>query len=202
MKPQLPVQPIPNPNNNKVVQVIDVQNLSTPFIQCNDIHLRSGRIVEPIVDDTNSSDSKKEEEQIKTYNKITESPKPSSNKTTETVKSSSNTTAETIEPPFPECLAITRTSEPPAFNLLGELQNLYVKIPLLQALRDVPIYTRTIRDICIKKPGRKSKDPLIVHVMGDLATLMTGKAPPIKYGDHGHPTVTVQVGKLLSPEFW
>ena len=75
MKPQLPVQPSPNPNNNKVVQVIDVQNLSTPSMQCNNIHLRSGRVVEPVIDDTNSSDSEKEEEQIKTSNKIAESAK-------------------------------------------------------------------------------------------------------------------------------
>jgi hypothetical protein len=115
----------------------------------------------------------------------------------EKVQSSSNNAAETT--PFPERLALTKAPEPPAFNLLGELQNLYVKIPLLQALRDVPIYARTMRDICVKKPGRKTKDPLTVHVMGDLSTLMTGKTPPVKYGDPGHPTVTVQVGKTIIP---
>ena len=87
--------------------------------------------------------------------------------------------------------------EPHAFNLLEELQNLYVKIPLLQALRDVPIYARTMRDICIKKPGRKAKDPLTVHVMGDLSSLMFGKAPFVKYGDPDHPTITVQIGKTI-----
>jgi hypothetical protein len=61
MRPQLPVQPNPNPNNNKVVQVIDIQNLPTSPVQCNDIHLRSGRVVEPIIDDITSSDSDKEE---------------------------------------------------------------------------------------------------------------------------------------------
>jgi hypothetical protein len=115
----------------------------------------------------------------------------------EKVQSSSNNAAETT--PFPERLALTKTHEPPAFNLLGELQNLYVKIPLLQALRDVPIYARTMRDICVKKPGRKTKDPLTVHVMGDLSALMTGKTPPVKYGDPSHPTVTVQVGKTIIP---
>jgi hypothetical protein len=94
---------------------------------------------------------------------------------------------------------LTKTPEPPAFNLLGELQNLYVKIPLLQALRDVPIYARTMRDICVKKPGRKIKDPLTVHVMGDLSALMSGKSPPVKYGDPRHPTVSVQVGKMIIP---
>jgi hypothetical protein len=117
----------------------------------------------------------------------------------EKVQSSSHNAAETTTPPFPEHLALTKKLEPPAFNILGELQNLYVKIPLLQALRDVPIYARTMRDICIKKPGRKTKDPLTVHVMGDLSALMSGKTPPVKYGDPGHPTVTVQVGKTIIP---
>jgi hypothetical protein len=56
-----------------------------------------------------------------------------------------------------------------------------------------------MRDIFVKNPGRKTKDPLIVHVMGDLSALMSGKTPPVKYGDPGHPTVTVQVGKTIIP---
>ena len=168
------MQPNTNPNN-KVFQVIDIQNQSIfPTMQCNDIHLRSGKIVEPIIDDITSSDSDKEE--IEKHKKA----QPPSNKG-----------IEITEPPFPERLVLTRTPETPAFNLLGELQNLYVKIPLLQALRDVPIYARTIRDICVKKPCRKTKYPLTFHVMGDLSALMSGKNPPMKYGDPGHPTVTV-----------
>ncbi len=187
MRPQLPVQPNPNPNNNKALQVIDIQNQPVFPMQCNDIHLRYRRIVEPIIDDIISSNSDKEETG---KNK-------SSNNNAGIIESSSSKTAETAEPPFPKHLALTKALEPPPFNLLGELQNLYVKIPLLQALRDVPIYARTIRDICIKKPGRKAKDPLTVHVMGDLAALMSGKTPPVKYDDPGHPTVTLQVGKTF-----
>jgi len=33
--------------------------------------------------------------------------------------------------------------------------------------------------------------------MGDLATLMSRKTPPMKYGYLGHPTVTVQVRKTI-----
>jgi hypothetical protein len=183
IRPQLPVQPNPNPNN-KAVQCIDVYNQPTLSLlpaQCNDIHLRSGRVVEPTIADVTSPDKEETQE----------------HDVPEKVQSSSNNAAETA--PFPERLALTKAPELPAFNLLGELQNLYVKIPLLQALRDVPIYARTMRDICIKKPGRKTKDPLTVHVMGDLSALMTGKTPPVKYGDPGHPTVTVQVGKTIIP---
>ena len=58
MRPQLLVQPNPNPNN-KALQVIYIQNQPTfpVFLaQCNDIHLRSRKIVEPIIDDVTSSD--------------------------------------------------------------------------------------------------------------------------------------------------
>jgi hypothetical protein len=35
--------------------------------------------------------------------------------------------------------------------------------------------------------------------MGDLSTLMLGKAPPVKYGDPSHPTILVQIGKTIIP---
>ena len=56
-----------------------------------------------------------------------------------------------------------------------------------------------MRDICVKKPGRKAKDPLRVHVMGDLSALMSDKAPLVKYGDPDYPTVIVQIGKTIIP---
>jgi hypothetical protein len=64
MRPQLPVQPNPNPNN-KVVQCIDIYNwpiLSILPAQCNDIHLRSGRIVEPTIADVTSSNKEETKE--------------------------------------------------------------------------------------------------------------------------------------------
>jgi len=87
-------------------------------VQCNDIHLLSGRIVEPTIDDVTSYDK----EETKNHD------------VPEEVQSSSNNVAETTKPPFPEHLALTKMPEPRAFNILGELQNLYVKIPLLQEL--------------------------------------------------------------------
>ena len=89
--------------------------------------------------------------------------------------------------------------EQPSFNLLGELKNIYVIIPLLQALHCVPIYAKTIRDLVINKPRRKPKDPPTVHVVGKLSELMMGKAPLAKYDDPGNPTVTVYIGKTQIP---
>ena len=84
----------------------------------------------------------------------------------------------------------------PQFNLLGELKNLYVKIPLLQALQDVPVYARTIRDLCTRKPGRKPRDPPTVHVIGKLSALIMGKTLLDKYDHPGNPTVTVHIGSM------
>ena len=56
------------------------------------------------------------------------------------------------EPPYLEILILPKVVGQPQFNLLGELKNLYVKIPLLQALHDVPIYARTVWDLCTRKP--------------------------------------------------
>ena len=77
--------------------------------------------------------------------------------------------------------------------MIGELKNLYVKISLLQAIQDIPIYAKAIRDVCVKKPGRKPKDPPTVYVMGRLLELLSEKTPLVKYGDPGNPTVIVQI---------
>jgi hypothetical protein len=58
----MPMQPNPNPNN-KVVQNIDIHNvasLSITPMPCDEIKLRSGRIVEPIIEDSPSSELDKE----------------------------------------------------------------------------------------------------------------------------------------------
>ena len=79
----------------------------------------------------------------------------------------------------------------PQFNLLGELKNIYVKIPLLQALHDVPIYARIVWDLCTRKLGRKPRDPPTIHVIGKLSELIMGKTLLAKYNDPGNPTVTL-----------
>ena len=104
------MQPNPNPNN-KFVQVIDIQNQSIfPTMQCNDIHLRSGKIVEPIIDDITSSDSDKEETE---KHKKAQPP--------------SNKNVEITEPPFPERLVLTRTPETHTFNILGNCKTCMLK---------------------------------------------------------------------------
>ena len=72
-------------------------------------------------------------------------------------------------PPYPERLAISKIEPQPEFDLIGELKKNCVKILLLQAIRDIPIYTKAIRDVCVKRPERKPKDPPTVYVMRILS---------------------------------
>jgi hypothetical protein len=124
----MPVQPNLNPNN-KVVHNIDIHNvpaLSITHMPCDEIKLRSGRIVEPIIEDAPSSESDKD----------------SGDRPFADIEEIDQPIIDSVDPPFPERLTITKPVELQSFNLLGELQNLHVNIPLLQAIRDVPIYAR------------------------------------------------------------
>lgn len=83
--------------------------------------------------------------------------------------------------------------EYPDFDILSELKNICIKIPLLQAIQDIPIYAKTIKELCIKKSMRKKKTTATVHVVGTLSYLLLGKETPVKYEDPGNPIVTVQI---------
>ena len=66
-------------------------------------------------------------------------------------------------------------------------------------MKDVPIYARTIRDLCLKQLGRKPKDPPTIHVLGKLSYLMLGKDMPVKYDDPGNPVLIVQINQADLP---
>ena len=70
----------------------------------------------------------------------------------------------------------------PDFDVLNELTNVYVKIPLLHAIKDIPIYTKAIKELCLNK---RRKDPSKIHVVGNLAGLMSNTVFIEKYVDPG-----------------
>jgi hypothetical protein len=129
------MQTNPNPNNKAIhnMDIHIVPTLSITPMPYDELKLRSGRIVEAIIEGAPSLESNKEsgENPIVDMEEIDEP------------------IIELVDPPFPERLEITKTVELPSFNILGELQNLHLNIPLLQAIRDVPIYAKTMRDLCI-----------------------------------------------------
>ena len=52
--------------------------------------------------------------------------------------------------PFLERLAIAKPVTYPEYDVVNELKNICIKIPLLQAIKDIPIYSKVIKDLCIK----------------------------------------------------
>ena len=106
---------------------------------------------------------------------------------------SSTQTQPTVEPPFPQKLiqSILVQTKEQSFDIINQLNNMHIQIPLFQGIKDVPIYGKAIREALLKNPGRKKKDPTIVHVVGQLADIMLGKLVIPKYFDPGSPVVNV-----------
>lgn len=96
-------------------------------------------------------------------------------------------------PLFPERLMIPKLITYPDFDLVGELKILCIKIPLLQAIQDISIYAKTIKEMCVKKSARKVKTSPTIHVLGTLSDLFLGEEITIKYEDPGNPIVTIQI---------
>ena len=70
-------------------------------------------------------------------------------------------------------------------ELLGELKQLCVKMPFLQAIKDVPIYKKLIKEKCFRNPGRRKRDASTINVIGQLSDLMLGQVICLKYLDLG-----------------
>jgi hypothetical protein len=193
LRPQLPAQPHPNPNNRpaQLVHIMENGEGEINSVGCNELQLRSGRIISPEENDVfQGKESEKKPAITPSTVVITEEIEQGGN----TVESQDPDKGATPSPPFPKRLMIAKPTVYPNFDLVGELNNLYIKIPLLQALQDFPIYAKTIKDLCGRKPVRKIKNPSsTVHVVGALSNLILGRQEPVKYADPGNTIVTVQI---------
>ena len=67
---------------------------------------------------------------------------------------------------------------------------------MLQAIRDTPILAKTIRDLCIKKLGRKRKQPSTIQVKGQATTLITNHFKTDKYANPENPIVTSYIKNI------
>jgi hypothetical protein len=105
--------------------------------------------------------------------------------------------------PFPERLKIDKGVEKqillPDYDMLDELKNVCIKIPLLQAIKEIPIFAKTIRELSIKKPGRKRKEIKRIQLVGKIADIMMGKTTIQKYLDPGSPIVKTHINGIEIP---
>jgi hypothetical protein len=79
---------------------------------------------------------------------------------------------------------------------LNELKNICVKILLLQAIKDIPIYSKVVKELCIKNPGRNKKDPPIVNLIGGLFEYISKQPKLAKYENPGNPVVTITINEV------
>ena len=71
-------------------------------------------------------------------------------------------------PPYPNRMVIEKLTTRLEFDILNELKNICLKIPLVKAIKYIPIYSKVVKELRIKKLGRKQKDPPTVHKVGGL----------------------------------
>eukprot|EP00253_Pinus_taeda_P033242 PITA_33242 len=186
---QIPAQPVQNPNNKAERPAYNVdKGPSYPTLPLQNINFRSGKVLHkesPAVD--------RQEE-----NEENENETPLQRKPNDDIK---NKQIQPLHPPpFPDRLVQTKLPMSiPQFDVLDELNNVYIKIPLLQAIKDIPIYTKSIKELCLKKPTRKRVDPQTIHVIGHLAGLMSNTISMEKYVDPGIPRVTTIINNIHVP---
>eukprot|EP00253_Pinus_taeda_P010783 PITA_10783 len=186
---QLPAQPVANPNNKVDKSAYTVEEATYfptySILPLHDVHLRSGKVLKkdspPIIEDPIEQG---------------ESPETSPSET----QIQKGKTIITQTPPYPERLVEQQKEMTlPKFGILDELKNDYVKIPLLKAIKEIPVYAKTIKELCIKKIGKRNKDPTTIQVIGKLASLMSTQTIVEKYIDPSIPMVTILINNFLVP---
>jgi len=53
---------------------------------------------------------------------------------------------------------VEKQSVLPDYDMIYELKNVCIKIPLLQAIKEILIFAKLIKELRIKRPGRKRKE--------------------------------------------
>lgn len=166
----MPTQPNPNPNNRQAQQVYSGEpSCPTYAMEIQEINLWSGKVLPDSQPPTREVEEDKEESEPKE------------------------------NPPFLETLSTTVQPTPEETKLLGELKHLFVKIPLLQAIKDVPIYNRLIKEKCFRHPRRHKIDAPTINIIGQPSDLMLGQVICPNYLDPGSPVVDVHINCTVIP---
>ena len=154
-------QPIPNPKNNptQALNITELQSLPSYVISTilvHEIQLRSRRVVngKPKSSVVICEKNEEEEDPNEVMNDAILQDEDISNIPVHTHPRQEPTQEQRI-PPFLERLAIEKPMIHPKYDILNELKNICVKIPLLEAIKDIPIYIKVIKELCIKCLGKK-----------------------------------------------
>lgn len=70
---------------------------------------------------------------------------------------------------------------------------------MLQAIKEIPILDKTIKELSIKKPERKPKETKRIYLVGKIADIMMGKIAIQKYVDPVIPIVKTHINGVEIP---
>ncbi|XP_026459238.1 uncharacterized protein LOC113359883 [Papaver somniferum] len=144
--------------------------------------LRSGRVIDNHVSD--------DEENVQERNLPTITQVTPSTETDETEKGNSEISY-VPHAPFPQALLPRKKGASPN-DILEVFKQVNVNIPLLDAIKQIPSYTKFLRDMCIVK--RKLNVHKKAFLAEQVSSIITQKAPP-KFKDPGCPTIACTIGE-------
>ena len=97
-----------------------------------------------------------------------------------------------VPPPFPQALRKKKNSVHQT-EILEVLQQVKVKIPLLDMIKQVPTYAKIFKDLCTVKRGfNVNKKAFLTEQVSAIIECKT----PMKYKDPGCPTISVNIGGI------
>ena len=95
-----------------------------------------------------------------------------------------------LPPHFPQALRKKKKSVNQT-EILEVLQQVKVNIPLLDMIKQVPMYEKFLKDLCTVKRGfNVNKKAFLTEQVSAIIECKT----PVKYKDPGCPTISVNIG--------
>jgi len=170
-----------NLRNSQQAHLAEDQSLN----QCNVVHtLRSRKKV-----DNQVSTLSKPIQHNHTQPSTSSSPSPSKSDESKIDKSTSQVHQPIVL--FPNRLKNNKQN--PHIDKIIEIFNqVKINVPLLDAIQQVPSYTKFLKDMCTKK--RKTNVPKKVFLATNISELLSGPIP-ITYKDLGCPTIACTIGQ-------
>ena len=95
-----------------------------------------------------------------------------------------------MPPPFPQAVRSKKKASQQA-GILEVLRQVKVNIPLLDIIKQVPAYSKFLKDLCIIKKGLGIEKK--AFLTEQVSAIIQSKNP-VKYKDPGSPTISVNIG--------
>ena len=95
-----------------------------------------------------------------------------------------------MPPPFPQALRGKKKASQQA-GILEVLRQVKVNIPLLDIIKQVPAYTKFLKDLCTIKKGLDIEKKAFLT---EQVSAIIQSRNPVKYKDPGSPTISVNIG--------